>query len=146
MREITALLLIILLFLGGCAVIARSFQPTVESAAQALITAETRTDPIDDLVRFRETERAGRRSTLLLPIFVLLTIGLFLLVLATPLPHILKELRLLRKKRRRGRRRNPPTSAWIEPADRPFPDRRPPGGRSQPQLPPPRRSAWLEED
>lgn len=84
MRSFLLCLLLLTLFLGSCAILSRSLQPVIEASAQASVEAETRTDPIDDLVRFREAERRGRRTSLLLPFFLLSTIALLSLALLTP--------------------------------------------------------------
>lgn len=84
MRSFILCLLLLTLFLGSCAILSRSLQPAIEASAQTWMEAETRTNPIDDLVRFREAERRGRRTSLLLPFFLLSTIALLSLALLTP--------------------------------------------------------------
>jgi hypothetical protein len=114
MRQIILILLLIVLGLGGCALTVRSLQPTINTTALAWVEAETRTDPVDDLVRFRKAERDGRAGTILLPVFIILSLALLLLLLTTPLPRILKELRLLRKAGRQPRRQAASPSVWLE--------------------------------
>ncbi|MCZ7672379.1 MAG: hypothetical protein M5U34_37270 [Chloroflexi bacterium] len=91
MRQIILILLLITLALGGCAVTVRSLQPAIEQTAHAWVQAETRTDPVDDLVRFRQSERSGRAGSILLPVFALLSLALLLLLLAAPCPAFSKN-------------------------------------------------------
>jgi hypothetical protein len=142
MRDILLLLLLFALVLGGCAVTVRTLQPTIDSATHTLLTQPQPTDPIDDLIRFRAAEQEGRSSTLLLPVFALFAFALLILALATPLPRILKEWRLLRKPvRRQGEREmwrlgDGETAAPVPPLPRsPVLD----------QLPPPHQQSWLED-
>lgn len=154
MRQIILILLLITLALGGCAVTVWRLQPAIEQTAHAWVQAETRTDPVDDLVRFRQSERSGRAGSILLPVFALLSLALLLLLLAAPLPRILKELRLLRKASHKTRRYGPPSPSrlgqpWLEQPDRgqfppPLPGHLPP--ENQPLLPPPHSSGWLESE
>jgi hypothetical protein len=161
MRHILLILLLIVLGLGGCAVTVRSLQPTINTAALSWVEAETRTDPVDDLVRFRKAERDGRASSLLLPVFVLLSLALLLLALATPLPRILKETRLLVKARKKaghpGRRPGAVPQPWLEqaaeyhhseqpaPPGHSLPGIRPPETQP-PMLSPPPATSWLEDE
>ena len=155
MRQIILILLLIVLGLGGCALTVRSLQPTINTTALAWVEAETRTDPVDDLVRFRKAERDGRAGTILLPVFIILSLALLLLLLTTPLPRILKELRLLRKAGHQPRRQTAPPSAWLEQAQMEQlrlaqpPMTMPPPGTAEnqmPLLPPPQPSGWLENE
>lgn len=155
MRQILLILLLIVLGLGGCALTVRSLQPTINTTALAWVEAETRTDPVDDLVRFRKAERDGRAGTILLPVFIILSLALLLLLLTTPLPRILKELRLLRKAGRQPRRQASPPSAWLEQSQlgqprlgQPLSDL-PIQGTAEnqmPLLPPPQPTGWLENE
>jgi hypothetical protein len=141
MRDILLLLLLFALVLGGCAVTVRTLQPTIDSATHTLLTQPQPTDPIDDLIRFRVAEQEGRGSTLLLPVFALFAFALLILALATPLPRILKEWRLLRKPVRRGER-----ESW-RPGDEERAAPVPPVYPSPllPPPPPPHQQSWLED-
>ena len=158
MRDVLLVLLFFALALGGCAVTVSILQPTINTTASSWVQAEIRTDPVDDLVRFRKAERDGRAANILLPVFALLSAILLLLALATPLPHILKEMRLLRKKSQPHRRPAKHSQPWLEqPPSLPFdqlgqlgqqpatatptlPEPAPP-----PLLSPPQSTTWLEE-
>lgn len=147
MRQFLIALFLLALLLGSCAVITRTLQPTIDASAQTWVAAETRTDPIDDLVRFRAAERRGRSASLLLPFLLLSTIALLALTLLTPLLHLLKELRLLRRRHSARPRPNPSLpQGWLEPsAERPYPGY--PASPPEPAtLPPPRSSEWLENE
>lgn len=154
MRQIILILILIILGLGGCAVTVRSLQPTINTTALAWVEARTRTDPVDDLVRFRQAERAGRASSILLPVFALLSLALLLLLLTTPLPRILKELRLLRKAGHKPRRQNARPQPWLEQSAPPPPNQTLPAQglsnqalpEQQPLFPPPSTSGWLENE
>ena len=136
MREVLLILLFFALALGGCAVTVSILQPTINTTASSWVQAEIRTDPVDDLVRFRKAERDGRAANILLPVFAMLSMILLLLAFATPLPHILKELRLLRKKGQPRRRPAKHSQSWLE-----QPPSLPPGQQGQqpavPTLPEP---------
>lgn len=155
MRQVLLILLLIVLALGGCAATVWVLQPTVDNVAHAWVQAETRTDPVDDLVRFRKAERDGRAGTVLLPVFIILSLALLLLLLTTPLPRILKELRLLRKAGHQPRRQAAPPSAWLEQSQLGQPRLgQPPSvlpiqGTAEnqvPLLPPPQPNGWLENE
>ncbi|MCL4266091.1 MAG: hypothetical protein KJ069_22975 [Anaerolineae bacterium] len=155
MRQFLIVLFLLALFLGSCAVITRTLQPTIDASAQTWVAAETRTDPIDDLIRFREAERRGRSASLLLPFLLLSTIALLAVVLLTPLPHLLKALRRRPRKRRHTHPApglppppSPPlTSGWIEsPSGRPSVPTLPSLLPEQPPLPPSRSTGWLENE
>ena len=79
MRDVLLVLLFFALALGGCAVTVSILQPTINTTASSWVQAEIRTDPVDDLVRFRKAERDGRAANILLPVFALLTAILLLL-------------------------------------------------------------------
>ncbi|HRQ42269.1 MAG TPA: hypothetical protein PLD25_30495 [Chloroflexota bacterium] len=147
MRPFVLFLFLLALGLGSCAILTRSLQPTIDMAAQTWVAAETRTDPIDDLVRFREAERRGRSASLLLPFLLLSTLALLVLLLLTPLPHLLKELRLLRRRQSHARSATP-SQNWIDrPPERPYPTMpSTPMTPAPPALPPPQASEWLESD
>ena len=153
MHRIILILLLLTIALGGCAATVWVLQPTINTTAHAWVQAETRTDPVDDLVRFRKAERNGRAGTVLLPVFVILSLALLLLLLTTPLPRILKELRLLRKAGRQPRRHAAPPPGWLEQsqlaqgrlAQPPIPT----AGTAEnqiPLLPPPQPGGWLENE
>lgn len=155
MRQIILILLLIVLALGGCAATVWVLQPTVDNVAHAWMQAEIRTDPVDDLVRFRKAERDGRAGAILLPVFIILSLALLLLLLTTPLPRILKELRLLRKAGRQSRRQAAPPAAWLEQSPlaqprlgQPPTPMSPPGTAENqvPLLPPPQPTGWLENE
>jgi hypothetical protein len=158
MRQILLILLLIVMGLGGCAVTIHSLQPTIHTAALSWVTAETRTDPVDDLVRFRQAEGEGRASRILLPVFVLLTLALLLLALSAPLPRILKETRLLVKARKKaGRRPGAAPQPWLEQGtgyphaeQPPLPGYSrpgtPPAETQPPLLSPPVSTSWLEDE
>ena len=153
MRDVLLVLLFFALALGGCAVTVSILQPTINTTASSWVQAEIRTDPVDDLVRFRKAERDGRAANILLPVFVLLSVILLLLAFATPLPHILKELRLLRKKGQSPRRSAKNNQSWLEQSTPTLlgqqgqqttvptlPEPAPP-----PLLSPPQSTTWLED-
>jgi hypothetical protein len=147
MRDILLLLLLFALVLGGCAVTVRTLQPTIDSATHTLLTQPQPTDPIDDLIRFRAAEQEGRGSTLLLPVFALFAFALLILALATPLPRILKEWRLLRRQGERETRRQGDQAAW-RPGDEERAVPVPPVYPSPllpPPPPPPHQQSWLED-
>ncbi len=164
MHRILLILLLITLALGGCTATVWVLQPTVGSVVHAWVQAETRTDPVDDLVRFRKAERGGRAGTVLLPVFIILSLALLLLLLTTPLPRILKELRLLRRAGRKSRRQAAHPHAWLEQPLQEQHQLMPPGAetqgrRQQPTsltghmppenqslLPPPQPNGWLENE
>lgn len=158
MYRIILVLLLIVLALGGCAATVWVLQPTINNSVHAWVQAETRTDPVDDLVRFRQAERDGRAGAVLLPVFIILSLALLLLLLTTPLPRILKELRLLRKAWRKPRRPATPPSGWLEQSrlgqpqvehlpQPPPPLHTPASAENQvPLLPPPHPSEWLENE
>lgn len=149
MRQILLILLLIFLGLGGCAVTVRSLQPTLHTTALAWVEAKTRTDPVDDLVRFRQSERSGRAGSILLPVFALLSLALLLLLLTTPLPRILKELRLLRKAGHKPRRASARPQPWLEQTAPSLPNQVSPNQtlpEQQSLLPPPHTSEWLENE
>jgi hypothetical protein len=155
MHRIILILLLLTIALGGCAATIWVLQPTINNSVHAWVQAETRTDPVDDLVRFRRAERDGRAGTILLPVFIILSLALLLLLLTTPLPRILKELRLLRKAGRQPRRQAAPPPGWLEQSQLtqgrvPHP---PPALPTQgtaenqiPLLPPPQPGGWLENE
>ena len=151
MREVLLILLLFALALGGCAVTVTVLQPTINGAAHAWVQAETATDPIDDLVRFRRAERDGRAASLLLPVFVVLSAVLLLLALAAPLPRNLKELRLLRKAAKPHRQPLGRGQPWLEQPPPALPGLRPtdshaPDPPAYPLLPPPQPASWLEDE
>lgn len=147
MRPFLILFFLLALFLGSCAVITRTLQPTLDTTAQTWMAAETRTDPIDDLVRFREAERRGRSASLLLPLLLLSTLALLALSLLTPLPLLLKEVRQLRRKRKSHSRSAASPQSWIEqPPERPYASiPSAPVSPAPSALPPPHHSEWVSE-
>ena len=150
MREVLLILLLFALALGGCAVTVRILQPTIDTTASAWVQAEAGTDPVDDLVRFRNAERDGRAANILLPVFIVLSVSLLLLAFATPLPHLFKELRLLRKTGQPHHRPAKNSQPWLEQPLPTLPDQPPAGpylpeSASVPLLSPPQATSWLED-
>jgi hypothetical protein len=138
MDKVLLLLALLAVIVGGCSVTMGHLSPTIDKATMMMVEEQTKADPMEDIVRFRESERNGRSSSILLPFLGLVTIAAFVLLLATPLPRILKETRLLKKELKRkggGNAGKPlvvPQQPWIEePA-------------TVPQLPAPKETGWLE--